>query len=216
MDEQVQPSKRCGHCGAPLSAAVAEGLCTNCLTRAVFTEQAEDAEFAGEQPTVPGQKLGDYQLLERIGRGGVGIVYRACQISLRREVAVKVLLDSTFASAEELARFRGEAAAAAGLHQPNIVAIHEVGVEGGKNFFSMDFVAGQDLAALTRKGPFAAHQAAELVMKVASAVQHSHEYGILHRDLKPSNVLVDVVGEPHVTDFGLAKRMEPAPGSSPS
>ena len=211
MDEQIKPGKHCGHCGALLNAAVAEGLCTNCLTRALFTEPTEEAEFAGGQPAVLdlGQRLGDYQLLERIGRGGVGVVYRACQISLGREVAVKVLLDSTFASREELARFRGEAAAAAGLHHPNIVAIHEVGEEGGQNFFSMDFVAGQDLAALTRQGPLAARQAAELVRKVARAVQHSHEHGILHRDLKPSNVLVDILGEPHVTDFGLAKRMGP-------
>ena len=212
MNEPAQPRKRCDRCGAPLSAAVAEGLCTHCLTRSVF---ANDSELSAEQapPFGLGQRLGDYELLERIGRGGAGIVYRARQINLDREVAVKVLLDSTFAGPEELARFRGEAAAAAGLHHPNIVAIHEVGEEYGQNFFSMDFVAGQDLAVLTRQGPLPARQAAELVMKVAGAVQHSHEHVILHRDLKPSNVLVDLLGEPRVTDFGLAKKMEAAPST---
>jgi WD40 repeat protein/serine/threonine protein kinase len=188
----------------------------SCLTRVVFTNETEDTPWAGESPadSVVGGKLGDYELLECIGRGGVGIVYRARQLSLGREVAVKVLLDSTFAGPEELARFRGEAIAAAGLDHPNIVAIHEVGEEGGQKFFSMDFVAGEDLAALTRQGPFSARRAAELVRKIAAAVQHSHERGILHRDLKPSNVLIDSLGEPHVTDFGLAKRIAPAPSES--
>lgn len=185
---------------------MAEGLCTNCLARAVF---ATDGELPAEEPTesAPGQRIGDYELLERIGRGGMGIVYRARQISLRREVAVKVLLDSAFATPDELARFRSEAAVAAALHHPNIVAIHEVGEQAGQQFFSMDLVAGQDLAALTRNGPLGARHAAEIVQKIAGAIHHSHERGILHRDLKPSNVLVDSLGEPHVTDFGLAKRI---------
>ena len=194
---------------------MAEGLCTNCLARTVFAEQSD---VSAEDPTLPESctKIGDYELLERIGRGGMGIVYRARQASLRREVAVKVLLDSNFASAGELARFRGEAAAAAALHHPNIVAIHEIGEHAGQQFFSMDFVAGQDLAAVTRQGPLGARQAAELVMKIAGAIQHSHERGILHRDLKPSNVLVDAFGEPHVTDFGLAKRIRSASSSDES
>jgi tetratricopeptide (TPR) repeat protein len=190
-----------------LSAAVAEGLCPNCLARSVFANDAElPAEEIGDadQP----ERIGDYELIERIARGGMGVVYRARQISLGREVAVKILLDSAFATPDELARFRAEAAAAASLQHPNIVAVHEIGEEEGRHYFSMDFVAGKDLAALTHDGPLPARQAAELVAKIADAIRHTHERGILHRDLKPSNVLVDALGEPRVTDFGLAKRME--------
>jgi tetratricopeptide (TPR) repeat protein len=193
-----------------LSAAVAEGLCPSCLTRSVFANDDEPpAEEIGEadQP----QRIGDYELIERIARGGMGVVYRARQISLDREVAVKILLDSAFATPDELARFRAEAAAAAALQHPNIVAVHEIGEEKGRRYFSMDFVAGKDLAALTRDGPLPPRQAAELVAKVADAIRHTHERGILHRDLKPSNVLVDALGEPRVTDFGLAKRVAGRP-----
>src|SRR5437016_1815830 len=151
MDASIRPAASCAHCGTPLSSAVAEGLCTNCLARMVF---GADGDVSAEDSTLyelgakSCPKIGDYELLDRIGRGGMGIVYRARQASLGREVAVKVLLDSNFASAGELARFRGEAAAAAALHHPNIVAIHEIGEQAGQQFFSMDFVAGQDLAAL--------------------------------------------------------------------
>jgi len=177
------------------------------LTRAIFVGGAEPP--AEEPPTLPGciQRIGDYDLIEPIARGGMGVVYRARQISLDREVALKVLLDSTFASPGELARFRTEAATTAALHHPNIVVVHEVGEDAGRCFFSMDLVAGKDLAALTREGPLPARAAAELVLKTARAIQHAHERGILHRDLKPSNVLVDASGEPHVTDFGLSKRL---------
>ena len=200
MSSPTRPVSRCVHCGTTLSAAVAEGLCPSCLTRFVFSETADlpIEETTGASPL---ERVGDYELLEQISRGGMGIVYRARQVSLNREVAVKVLLDSAFASREELARFRAEAAAAAALHHPNIVAVHEISEDKGRQFFSMDFVAGKDLAELTRDGPLPSRQAAELVAKVADAVQHAHDRGILHRDLKPSNVLVDAEGEPRVTDF---------------
>ena len=210
MSAQARQVLRCVRCGTPLSAAVAEGLCPSCLTRSVFADDAEPP--AGEigdadQP----ERIGDYELIERIARGGMGVVYRARQLSLGREVAVKILLDSAFATPDELARFRAEAMAAAALQHPNIVAVHEIGEEKGRRYFSMEFVAGKDLAALTRDGPLRPRQAAELVAKIADAIRHTHERGILHRDLKPSNVLVDAFGEPRVTDFGLAKRMGGAP-----
>ena len=212
MKGLVHEVTRCARCGTMLSAAVAEGLCTSCLTRAVF---GQDSQVPTDElnSAEGGQRLGDYELLERIGRGGMGIVYRARQISLGREVAVKILLDSTFAGPDALARFQAEAAAAAALHHPNIVAIHEIGKADGQRFFSMDFVAGKDLAAVTHEGPLPIRQAAELVIKIAHAIQHAHEQGILHRDLKPSNVLVDALGEPHLTDFGLSKRISSADGA---
>ena len=216
MNERGSPVTPCSCCGTLLSEAVLGGLCPRCLTRAVFFS-TQPAPLEEADLPVASERLGDYELLERIARGGMGIVYRARQISLRREVAVKVLLDPAFASPEELGRFRAEAAAAAALHHPHIVAIHEIGEADGRCFFSMDLVAGKDLAELTREGLLPPIEAAALVLKVADAIHYCHERGIVHRDLKPSNVLVDAQGEPHVTDFGLAKRMlapQPAGGSS--
>ncbi len=188
-----------------LSEAVADGLCPRCLTKSVFAD--DEAPPDGDRTlTERGRWIGGYELLGRIARGGMGVVYRARQPSLQRQVALKVLLDSVFASEAELARFQVEASAAAALHHPNIVAIHEVGEAQGQQFYSMDLIAGQDLATLTKERPLGIREAAGLLTKVAAAIQHAHENGVLHRDLKPSNVLVDALGEPHVTDFGLAKR----------
>jgi serine/threonine protein kinase/WD40 repeat protein len=154
------------------------------------------------------RRIGDYELLEEIARGGMGVVYRARQISLNREVAVKLMRDSALARAEDVKRFRAEAAAAAKLKHPNIIAIYEVGEEQGQHYFAMDLIQGVNLAERTRDGPLAARDAAELVATMADAVQHAHEQGVLHRDLKPSNVLVDATGKPFVTDFGLARPLD--------
>ncbi len=151
-------------------------------------------------------RFGDYELLGEIARGGMGVVYRARQISLNRLVALKLLRDGALASAGEAERFRVEATAAAALRHPHIVAVHEIGEHEGQQFFSMDLVEGRNLADLTREGPLPARIAATLVLQVAEAIQHAHERGILHRDLKPSNVLVDAQGDAQVTDFGLARR----------
>jgi len=138
----------------------------------------------------------------------MGVVFRARQVSLGREVAVKVLRDAWLATPAQVKRFRAESANAAKLKHPNIVAVHEVGEQDGQHYFAMDLVLGKNLAESTREGPLPPRQAAELVTKVASAVQHAHEQGVLHRDLKPSNVLLDAQGEPQVTDFGLARPMD--------
>jgi serine/threonine protein kinase/WD40 repeat protein len=151
--------------------------------------------------------FGDYELGEEIARGGMGIVYRARQISLNRIVAVKVLLFGQFSSAEFVKRFRAEAEAVASLRHPNIVGIHEVGEHEGQHYFSMDYIDGSNLAQLVRETPLLAHTAASLLKTVSEALDYAHGCGILHRDLKPSNVLVDRAGQPHVTDFGLAKRL---------
>jgi len=151
--------------------------------------------------------FGNYELLEEIARGGMGVVYKARQLGLNRIVAVKMILSGQFAGETELQRFRAEARAVATLQHPGIVAIHEVGENEGQLFFSMDYVEGQNLAQLVREGPLPASRAAQCVQAIAEAIHYAHERGILHRDLKPSNILIDSQGQPHVTDFGLAKQI---------
>ncbi len=154
------------------------------------------------------RRLGNYELLEEVACGGMGIVYRSRQCGLNRIVAVKMILSAQLASRTDVERFRREAEAAGNLRHRNIVKIHEVGEQDGLHFFSMDFIEGKSLAAMVRKGPLPAEQAARYVKKVAEAIHYAHQQGILHRDLKPANVLVDQDDEPVVTDFGLAKRMK--------
>ena len=153
---------------------------------------------------VSGQ-FGKYELLAETGRGGMGVVYKARQTDLGRLVAVKMILASRLASPHDVRRFQREAKAAGSLRHPHIVGIHEVGQCHGQHYFTMDFIAGEDLAHRLACGPIDADAAANLLLGVARAVEYLHGAGLVHRDLKPSNILIDESGHPLVTDFGLAK-----------
>ncbi len=153
----------------------------------------------------PPREFGKYELLEEIGRGGMGVVHKAKQKDLNRTVALKLILSSQFASREMVNRFYEEARAAGRLQHPNIVGIHEVGEVQGQHYFAMDCIEGESLAAIAAHGALDAETAAECLTQVAHAVQYLHENGIIHRDLKPANILIDDAGTPFVTDFGLAK-----------
>jgi serine/threonine-protein kinase len=143
-----------------------------------------------------------------IGRGGQGVVYRARQKSLNRTVALKVIGLGQWSSTPHLKRFRHEAEAAASLEHPQIVPIYEIGERDGSCYFRMKFVEGGQLDEVLKREPMSPHRAAELLLKIARTVQFAHEHGILHRDLKPGNILLDRHGEPHLTDFGLARLIE--------
>ena len=153
-------------------------------------------------------RFGDYELLELLARGGMGVVYKARQVSLNRPVALKMIQAGVLASAAEVKRFHTEAEAIAHLQHPNIVAVHEIGEHDGQHYFTMDYVAGRTLAEIVRDGPLPAMRAATYVRTIATAVHYAHQHGIIHRDLKPANVIIDEQDQPRITDFGLAKRLE--------
>ena len=149
----------------------------------------------------------DYEVLKEIGRGGMGIVYKAYQKSLQKNVAIKTIIVGRFPTETDVTRFRREAQSAAKLQHPNIVTVHHVGEHQGQHFFSMDYIEGRSLADLVHNSSLSPTQAAHFLKQVAEAIHYAHQRRILHGDLKPGNVLLDEQGKPYVTDFGLAKRL---------
>jgi len=201
----------CPDCGAELGSDAPGGACPACALRGALSPETGDAPAVDGSPKAlasPGTKVhyfGDYELMEEIGRGGMGVVYRARQVSLNREVALKMILAGRLASETEVKRFVHEAQAAAKLQHPNIVAVHEVSVHEGQHYYSMDLIEGPNLEQLVRQQPLPARHAAEYVRTIADAVHFAHEHGTFHRDLKPTNILIDIFNQPRITDFGLAR-----------
>ena len=172
----------------------------------ITTSDNSSALELTERSTLPAslRQFGDYELIEEVARGGMGIVYKAWQLSLKRIVAIKMILSGLVASEEDINRFYAEAQAAASLSHAGIVQIFEVDQVHGQHFNAMEFIDGISLSRRAALGPLEPVEAATLMRRVADAVQYAHERGVVHRDLKPANIIVDYNGQPHVTDFGLA------------
>ena len=220
MSDEMQFATTCNVCGRSIPEDAPDGCCPACMLGAALAPEGQESVAATVVPADPppahprspypfdaGNCVGDYEILDEIGRGGMGVVYRAHQVSLNRVVALKIIGAGRLASEAEVTRFQIEAETAARLDHPNVVAVHEVADHQGQCFFTMQYVPGRNLSDLMKSRTVSVREAARYIHEVALAIAHAHRHNVLHRDLKPSNVLIDAAGHARVTDFGLAKHL---------
>src|SRR5689334_23063129 len=203
-------SIRCPQCGAPIRPNAPAGLCPNCLMALnLKTETVFTGDMSAAQPPLPPEQLAPHfpqlEILECLGRGGMGVVYKARQKSLNRLVALKLLAPERVTDPRFAERFTREAHALAALNHPNIVTIHDFGQAGGYYFLLMEFVDGVNLSQLLQAGKLSPDEALAIVPPLCDALQYAHEHGIVHRDIKPANLLLDKSGRVKIADFGIAK-----------
>ena len=225
MNEDGSPNRPCLKCGAPPAAGTVDGLCPACL---LALNLASQTDFTGESAP-PGVKTGSpppaapapgdlakyfpqLEIVECLGRGGMGVVYKARQPRLNRLVALKILAPEREKDPAFAGRFEKEAQALARLSHPNIVTVHDFGEAGGMYYLLMEFVDGVTLRQLLAAGRVSPREALAIVPQICDALQFAHDLGIVHRDIKPENILMDRRGRVKVADFGLAKMMEPEAG----
>ena len=212
----TEPMPRCPQCGELLPPDAPDGLCPRCIMAMnLKTETAFSGETSAAPPLPPEQIAPHFpqlEILECLGRGGMGVVYKARQKSLDRLVALKLLAPERTGDPQFAARFEKEARALAALNHPNIVTIHDHGQAGGFYFLLMEFVDGVTLRQLLNAGRISAREALAIVPQICDALQFAHDQGIVHRDIKPENILLDRRGRVKVADFGLAKMVEGGKG----
>src|ERR1051325_9985726 len=207
-----QASRQCPQCGTPIKEDAPAGLCPNCLMSLnLKTETVLTGDTPPSQPPLLPDQIAPHfpqlEIIECLGRGGMGVVYRARQKSLNRLVALKLLAPERVADAKFAQRFTHEAQALAALNHPSIVTIHDFGQAGGFYFLLMEFVDGVNLRQAMKAGRFTPEQALAIVPPVCEALQYAHEHGIVHRDIKPENLLLDKAGRVKIADFGIAKML---------
>ncbi|HRH99325.1 MAG TPA: serine/threonine-protein kinase, partial [Prosthecobacter sp.] len=206
MNVAASEPKACPVCSARLET---DGICLACLLNEGLEVQAAAATSAPARVLSLPCEFAGYRLVREIASGGMGIVYEAEDVKLRRVVALKLIRNAHFATREEAARFKAETQAVAQLDHPDIVPIYESGEEDGVPYYTMRLAEGGSLAdRIKKRGVMSDREAATMMSRIARAVQHAHDHGVLHRDLKPANILLDVAGKPMLSDFGLAKLLD--------